>query len=75
MTTTGMGHSTARRMLAGHVLPDPAKQVDRRQLRAKTCNDDSRLLLEHMWTLMGMPSGRYLAVMLEFLDAIAASRR
>ena len=28
MSTTGMGRSTARRMLSGQVLPDPAEQVD-----------------------------------------------
>ncbi len=65
MATTGMGRSTARRMLTGPVLPDPAKQVDRRQLRAKTYSDDSRRLLEHVWALMGMPCGKYLVVMLE----------
>ncbi|WP_458040749.1 MULTISPECIES: integrase catalytic domain-containing protein [Bacteria] len=65
MSTTGMGRSTARRMLTGPVLPDPAKQVDRRQLRAKTYSDDSRRLLEHVWALMGMPCGKYLVVMLE----------
>lgn len=65
MATTGMGRSTARRMLTGPVLPDPVKQIDRRQLRAKTYSDDSRLLLEHVWALMGMPCGKYLTVMLE----------
>ena len=65
MATTGMGRSTARRMLTGPVLPDPAKQVDRRQLRVKTYSDESRLLLEHVWALMGMPCGKYLTVMLE----------
>jgi len=65
MATTGMGRSTARRMLTGPVLPDPVKQGDRRQLRAKTYSDDSRVLLEHVWALMGMPCGKYLTVMLE----------
>ena len=65
MATTGMGRSTARQMLTGPVLPDPVKQVDRRQLRAKTYSDDSRVLLEHVWALMGMPCGKYLTVMLD----------
>lgn len=65
MATTGMGRSTARRMLTGPVLPDPAEQVDKRRLRPKRYSDDSRLLLEHLWTLMGFLCGKYLAVMLE----------
>jgi hypothetical protein len=65
MATTGMGRSTARRMLTGSRLPDPAEQVDRRALRPKGFSDDSRLLLEHVWALMGMPCGKYLTVMLE----------
>lgn len=64
MTTTGMARSTARRMLTGPVLPDPADQVDKRRLRAKTYSDESRLLLEHVWALMGLPCGKYLVVML-----------
>ena len=64
MTTTGMGRSTARRMLTGPPLPDPADQVDRRRLRPKTYSDDARTLLEHVWALMGMPCGKYLTVML-----------
>ncbi|MBK5238866.1 MAG: hypothetical protein JJE28_07130 [Actinomycetales bacterium] len=63
MSTTGMGRSTARRMLTGQVLPDPAEQVDKRKLRAKEYSDDSRSLLEHVWALMGFPCGKYLAVM------------
>jgi hypothetical protein len=62
--TTGMGRSTARRMLAGPRLPDPAEQVDRRKLRAKSYGDDARALLEHVWKLMGLPCGKYLTVML-----------
>lgn len=64
MITTGMGRSTARRMLTGPVLPDPAEQVDRRRLRPKSYSDDARMLLEHVWALMGMPCGKYLTVML-----------
>lgn len=64
MSTTGMGRSTARRMLTGPVLPAPAEQVDRRKLRAKQYSDDSRALLEHVWALMGCPCGKYLVVML-----------
>ncbi|MEV7648714.1 transposase family protein [Arthrobacter sp. NPDC089319] len=63
--TTGMGRSTARRMLSGPALPDPAAQVDKRRLRPKGYGDDSRLLLEHVWALMGFPCGKYLAVMVE----------
>ncbi len=64
MSTTGMGRSTARRMLTGPVLPNPAEQVDRRQLRPKRYSDDSRVLLQHVWALMGFPCGKYLTVML-----------
>jgi hypothetical protein len=35
MTTTGMGRSTARRMLSGPPLPDPRDELDRRRLRPK----------------------------------------
>lgn len=63
--TTGMGRSTARRMLGGSRLPDPAEQVDGRRLRPRGFSDDARALLEHVWTLMGMPCGKYLTVMLE----------
>ncbi|CCK63279.1 Conserved protein of unknown function [Mycobacterium canettii CIPT 140070017] len=65
VATTGMGRSTARRMLTGPGLPDPAEQVDGRSLRARGFSDDARALLEHVWALMGMPCGKYLVVMLE----------
>ncbi len=64
MGTTGMGRSTARRMLTGPRLPDPKEQIDRRQLRPKAYSDESRLLLEHVWALMGLPCGKYMTVML-----------
>lgn len=64
ITTTGMGRSTARRMLTGPPRPHPDEQVDRRKLRPKTYSDDARKLLEHVWALMGMPCGKYLTVML-----------
>lgn len=64
VATTGMGRSTARRMLTGPTLPDPAEQVDRRRLRPKGYSDDARALLEHVWALMGLPCGKYLTVML-----------
>ncbi|MGA9374496.1 MAG: transposase family protein [Mycobacterium sp.] len=63
VATTGMGRSTARRMLTGPRLADPAAQVDGRTLRARRFNDDARALLEHVWALMGMPCGKYLVVM------------
>ncbi|WP_181023472.1 MULTISPECIES: integrase catalytic domain-containing protein [Mycobacteriaceae] len=65
VSTTGMGRSTARRMLTGPKLPDPAAQVDGRALRARGFSDDARALLEHVWALMGMPCGKYLVVMLD----------
>lgn len=65
VATTGMGRSTARRMLTGPKLPDPAEQVDGRALRPRGFSDDARALLEHVWALMGMPCGKYLVVMLE----------
>jgi hypothetical protein len=64
MASTGMARSSARRMLTGPPLPDPAEQVDRRRLRAKSYSDESRLLLEHVWALMGCPCGKYFTVML-----------
>ena len=42
VATTGMGRSTARRMLTGPRLPDPAEQVDGRTLRARGFGDDAR---------------------------------
>lgn len=63
--TTGVGRSTARRMLTGPRLPDPVDQVDGRTLKARAFSDDARALLEHVWALMGMPCGKYLVVMLE----------
>jgi Integrase core domain len=63
VATTGMGRSTARRMLTGPRLADPAEQVDGRTLRPRGFCDDARALLEHVWALMGMPCGKYLVVM------------
>ena len=62
--TTGMGRSTARRMLTGPKLTDPAGQVDGRTVRPRSFSDDTRSLLEHVWALAGMPCGKYLVVML-----------
>lgn len=74
VATTGMGRSTARRMLSGPGLPDPAEQVDGRTLRSRRFSDDSRSLLEHVWALMGMPCGKYLTVMLGlWLPLLAAA--
>jgi Integrase core domain len=63
VATTGMGRSTARRMLTGPVLLDPKDQVDGRKLRPRGFSDDARALLQHVWALMGMPCGKYLVVM------------
>ncbi len=65
MDTTGMGRSTARRILTGLDLPAPKEQVDRRSLKPRTHSDDERALLEHVWVLMGMPCGKYLLVLLD----------
>jgi len=74
VATTGMGRSTARRMLTGPRLPDPAAQVDGRTLRPRSFSDDARALLEHVWALMGMPCGKYLVVMLDlWLPLLAAA--
>jgi len=64
VATTGMGRSTARRMLTGPVLAEPKDQVDGRSLKGRGFSDDARALLEHVWALMGMPCGKYLVVML-----------
>ena len=55
MDTTGMGRSTARRLLTGPRLPDPARQIDRRALKARGYSDEARELLKHVWSLMGFP--------------------
>lgn len=69
-----MGRSTARRMLTGPRLADPAEQVDGRRLRARGFSDDAPALLAHVWALMGMPCGKYLVVMLElWLPLLAAA--
>ncbi len=74
VSTTGMGRSTARRMLTGPRLVDPAEQVDGRSLRPRGFSDDARALLEHVWALMGMPCGKYLVVMAElWLPLLAAA--
>lgn len=74
VATTGMGRSTARRMLTGPRLPDPAEQVDGRRLRPRGFSDDARALLEHVWALMAMPCGKYLVVMLDqWLPLLAAA--
>jgi hypothetical protein len=65
VVTTGVGRSTARRLLTGPELPDPAEQVDGRRLRPRRYSDDARALLEHVWVLMGLPCGKYLTVMLD----------
>lgn len=64
VATTGVGRSTARRMLTGPALPNPKDQVDGRTLRPRGFSDDARALLEHVWALAGMPCGKYLVVML-----------
>lgn len=61
--TTGMGRSTARRLLSGPRLPDPKDQIDKRSVKPRLYSDDARLLLEHVWMLMGMPCGKYFVVM------------
>ncbi|MBN2873365.1 MAG: transposase family protein [Halothiobacillaceae bacterium] len=73
VATTGMGRSSARRMLTGPKLPDPAEQVDRRRLRPRGFSDDARALLEHVWALMGMPCGKYLVIMVELWLPLLAS--
>lgn len=55
VATTGMGRSTARRMLTGPRLPDPAERVDGRRLRSRGFSDDARALLEHVWALVDAP--------------------
>ena len=54
---TGVARSTARRLLSGPRLPDPAEQVDRRQLRPRAYGDSARELLAHVWKLMGPRAG------------------
>lgn len=63
--TTGLGRSTARRLLTGPRLPGPSEQIDGRTVRRRRYGDDSRALLAHVWALMGMPCGKYLVVMLD----------
>lgn len=74
VATTGMGRSTARRMLSGPALPDLGEQVDRRSLKPRGFSDDARAVLAHVWALMGMPCGKYLVVMLDlWLPLLAAA--
>ena len=47
VATTGMGRSTARWLLIGPRLPDPAEQVDGRMLRPRGYSNDARALLAH----------------------------
>jgi hypothetical protein len=42
--TTGMGRSTARRMLSGARLPDPKDQIDKRSVQARAYGDDTRFV-------------------------------
>ncbi|HLR27860.1 MAG TPA: transposase family protein [Ruania sp.] len=63
VATTGMGRSSARRMLTGPLLPHPKEQIDARTVRPRRFSDHARALLEHVWALMGCPCGKYLAVM------------
>lgn len=71
--TTGLARSSARRYLTGPRLPAPKDQIDKRALKRRGFGDDTRMLLEHVWQLMGMPCGKYLVVMrgqwLPLLDA------
>ena len=55
----GAASSTARRLLSGPRLPDPAEQVDRRQPRPRAYGDPARELLAHVWKLMGLPCRKY----------------
>jgi hypothetical protein len=64
VSTTGMGRSTARRMLTGPRQPGPGTQVDGRRLQPRGYSDDARSLLQHVWMLAGMPCGKYLVAML-----------
>jgi hypothetical protein len=74
IAATGVGRSTARRLLSGPALGDPGEQVDGRTLKARRFSDDARALLEHVWALMGMPCGKYLSVMCElWLPLLAAA--
>ena len=50
---TGVARSTARRLLSGPRLSDPAEQADRRRLRPRAYGDSARELLAHVWKLMG----------------------
>lgn len=79
METTGMGRSTARRLLSGPRRPDPKDQNDKRGVKPRLYGDDARLLLGHVWMLMGMSRGKYFVVMrdlwLPLLDQPAISTR
>ena len=65
VASTGMGRSTARRMLTGPRLLHPGEQVDGRTLRPRGFSDDARDLLEHVWALMGMPCGKGIVKLFE----------
>lgn len=54
--TTGMGRSTARRLLSGPRLPNPKDQIDKSSVKPRLYSGDTRLLLEHVWILLGFES-------------------
>lgn len=62
INTTGIGRSTARRLLTGPRLPDPKDQVDRRTVKTRAYSDDAREVLRRVWLLTGCPCGKYLAL-------------
>lgn len=76
VAATGVGRSTARRLLVGPVgrgVP-AGDRVDGRSVRARLYGDSARELLARLWRLMGCPCGPYLVVMLpQWVPLLAAA--
>lgn len=59
---TGLSRPTARRYLTSKTIGNPkAFRLDCRKVKPCKYSDKSRKLLAHVWELMGMPCGQYMA--------------
>lgn len=63
VSATGLARSSARRILAGPVPLGKGAGVDHRALKPRKYSDGARLVLVHVWALMGYPCGKYFVVM------------
>lgn len=72
--TTGAGRSTARRYLTSKTLGvKNVVHIDRRHHKPTKYSQNAKKQLVRVWRMMRMPSGKYLAAVLqEWLDALEA---